>query len=210
MPDQKKYLTNFRMPNGQVIWIKDIEARQAASGGIIFIGVTTTPITDGSHTYPVVISGAEVYPQNGNLVVYNTGEFVWMDFDSSWHEFGSSDQLGALAHKDTASGSYTPSGTVSKPNVTVTENTVNVTEIASGGSVTQGSAASCTLPVMNMTYDSARSDLELSWTAGSFTPNVPTEVTLPTTRQTSVLTGVTAELDSTPEFTGSSSTITVD
>ncbi len=66
---------------------------------------------------------------------------------------------------------------------------------------TEGVAAQCTLPTLETTV--ADETLTLSWTAGSFTPNVPTEVTMPTFSATSYATDIaTAEISSLPTFKG--------
>ena len=98
-----------------------------------------------------------------------------------WHE---SDDLGALAWVDTASGSYTPAGTVSKPSVTVTPTTASVPNVTSVG-------ATPTYTVSNET---------LVITAGT-APTLGTAIT--------AITGASAELDAAPAFTGTAATITV-
>lgn len=97
----------------------------------------------------------------------------------------------------------TPAGTVSKPNVTVTPTKVTkyVADSASGGgSVTAGSAAVCTLPVLTLSVNNGV--LTIGWSAGSFSANVPTKVTLPTFSSQVIVSEVTAALASTPVFTG--------
>jgi len=55
-------------------------------------------------------------------------------------------------------------------------------------------------------------DTTAHWAAGSVTPGTagtPTAVTLPTTKNTSVLSAVSAELSGAPTFTGTAGTVTV-
>lgn len=124
-------LSQITLPNGTVYNLKDakaradIEAIQAAiSGGLKFIGETTTPLTDGSTTNPIEINGSLVTAHSGNIVLYGQKEFL---FDGTqWLEMGDLSLLGALAYKDSASGSYTPAGVVSQPTFTGSASAVSV------------------------------------------------------------------------------------
>ena len=100
----------------------DIAAIQAAiSGGVTFMGQTTTALTDGATTKSITINSASVTAVKGYLVVYNSKEFV---FDGTkWIEMGDLSLIGDLGWKDSASGSFTPAGTVSQPNFTGNEMT---------------------------------------------------------------------------------------
>lgn len=122
-------------------------------------------------------------------------------------------ELGDLAYKDSASGTFTPTGSVSKPNVDVTETKTTIKEVDSAGSVTPGSANTPTVVTLpDLTMSVSNETLIFSWYAGSVTPGTagtPTQVTLPTTKETSVVTGVSAELDSTPAFTGTAGSVSV-
>ena len=224
-----KYLSQITLLDGTVVYIKDTVAREAVAGGTHFRGVTTTALTDGASTNPITISGQSYTAVNGDIVVYGNKEFIFAEFDSKWHELGDTTNLGALALKDSASGSYTPAGEVtfsgalmsstgaytpagevSKPDVDVTETSISIKEFDQAGSVTAGTAAQCTLPTFSATYDESNENLTIGWTAGSFTANQPTAVTLPTSKQTNVLSGVSAELHEAPTFSGSAATITVE
>ena len=106
-------ISKLTLPSGTTYNIKDAKARediasieQSIAGGVSFIGETTTAISDGSTTNPIVINGNNHNAISGNLVVYGSKEFV---FDGTkWIEFGDLGTLKALAFKDSASGSYTP------------------------------------------------------------------------------------------------------
>ena len=91
-----------------------------------YVGVTTTAISDGSATTPIVISGDNYSPKSGDVVIYGTKEYIFSASDSKWHEFGSTGSLKALAFKDTASGNYTPAGSVSST-FTGTQSSVTIT-----------------------------------------------------------------------------------
>ena len=215
-------ISKFTMPDGNVMELKDKVARQAVLGGTFFLGVTETPIEDESAQTIVVIDGQEVEVRNGSIVVVGVKEFIYSEKDHKWHEFGDVTNLGALALKNEAAGmytpggtisqpvftgtdiSYTPSGNISKPDISVTPTMYNVKEIVTEGSVVSGTAASATMSAMEFDYDAESQHLTLNWSAGSFTPNVPTTVTMPTVQQVSVVSGITAQLASTPIFTGTS------
>lgn len=220
-------ISQFTMPDGNVMELKDKVARQAVQGGTYFKGVTETEITDGSTATTVIIDGQEVPVKNGDIVVIGEKEFIYSVTDHKWHEFGDVTNLGALALKDSAVGvytpggsvsaptftgnsiSYTPSGNVSKPNIVITPVSVPLQDIVSGGSVTEGIAASATLPELAFQYDAASQHLTLGWTGGEFTPNVPTSIDLPEAEQVNVLTGISAELDTAPVFAGTQATLGV-
>lgn len=172
--------------------IKDADARSriaALESYSDFLGVTTTQLVDGVTTSPVItINGDSVTAKKGNIAIYGSAEFI---YDGTvWQEFGDlsalQNLLGDLAYEDTAEGTFTPAGTVSRPSVSVTPTTANVTGVLNAG----------TLP--SMTYDSATETLEFN--AGAL-------VTLATSL--AVMTGATAALDSDPVFSGTAGTVTV-
>lgn len=103
----------------------------------------------------------------------------------------------------TGSANYTPGGTVSKPTITVTpaSSTGYVASSATGGgTVTAGTAAQATMPTLQTSV--SNENLVLSWTAGSFTPNTPTAVKLPSFTSKTIVTGITSATSSQPSFTG--------
>lgn len=106
--------------------------KSALTGAMHYIGVTTTALSNGATTNPIVIDGKSVTAKSGDIAIYNSLEFVFSDTDNKWHEFGSTGSLKALAFKDTASGKVTPTGTVSKPNFTGTEGNVSVAGTPTG------------------------------------------------------------------------------
>ena len=100
----------------------------AVSGVTAFLGKTSTALTDRCTTSPIVVLG-----ENGGSVVPTKGDFVILErtsgdatigieflFDGTyWNELGSAGTLKSLAYKDAATGSFTPSGTVSTPTINV-------------------------------------------------------------------------------------------
>ena len=184
--------------NGDTYMVKDAQAREAIAaleGGSYFLGVTTTALTDQATTNPITIDNKSVTATNGNVVVYQSKEFIYNG--TKWIEFGDLSSLGNLAYKDSASGNYTPVGSVSsitpEGSVTVTPSTTTTTvnSITAVGS----------LP--SFSYDSATE--KLTFNAGS----LPTKGS-----NTTVVTGVTTTgaftgTAVTPTFTGTQATITV-
>lgn len=196
-------ISKITLPSGNTYDIKDAVAREQMAGGIHFRGVTTTELTDGSATNPITINGQSYTAQNGDLVIYSYGEFIFSSDDNKWHQFGDTSELGALAYKDNVSTTIKPEGTVSTPDITVvpaTETAYVAGSATGGGSVTNGTAASAVMPVLETTVQNET--LTLSWTAGSFTANTPTAVTLPTFSSKTVATGITSATSSQPTFTG--------
>ena len=127
MADPKKYLSKI-VKGSDTLWLKDAEARESIediyskiSGGLHYLGKSTTAIADGDATGPWVIdgvtyvaSGATGEQKNlaaGDIAIYGELEFIWSGASGKWQEFGSTGSLGALAFKDSASATYTPAGT---------------------------------------------------------------------------------------------------
>ena len=112
--------------------IKDAKARddiddlkKAISGGVHYIGVTTSELVDGGTTNPITVDSKSYTAVAGDLVSKGNKEFI---FDgTTWHEVGDLTGLGDLAWKDEASGTYTPRGTVSQPTFSGTEWTADGT-----------------------------------------------------------------------------------
>lgn len=95
-------ISRIKLPNGTTYDIKDATARAQIGGAIILRGTTTTALTDEATTNPITINGNSYTAEANDAVFYNKKEFV---FDGTkWHEFGDMSGLGALATKDSASG----------------------------------------------------------------------------------------------------------
>lgn len=275
-------ISRITLPSGNSYDIKDTVARQMASAGVSFTLCTDASNTpkdvtweDGSTT----ITGTLVASSSTTGIFYlvpattESGKDIYSEYVTvkkgsaySWEKIGTTDinldDLGSLAYKDSASGNFTPAGTVSTPTFTgdsltstgsftpdgtvstptftgtegnvsvsgtpagtisvgtgsanytpagtIAAPTITVTPESStgyvassatgGGTKTNGTAASCTLP----TFTTSVSDetLTISWTDGSFTPNTPTQVTLPSFTSKTIVTGITNASSSTPVFTG--------
>ena len=124
-------ISKITLPSGTTYDIKDTVARQMASGVIHLVpGENTTPLVDGDTTNPIIIDGKSYTAVSGDAVFWQSKEYV---YDGSiWHEFGDLTGLKALAYKDSAQGSYTPSGTVSTPTFTGSKATLSVSGTPQG------------------------------------------------------------------------------
>lgn len=94
-------ISKIKFPSGNSYDIKDATAREAIaslSGGTKFLGETTTALTDQATTNPITIDGSSVTATNGNIVVYQSAEFIFNG--TKWIQFGDLSTLGALATKD--------------------------------------------------------------------------------------------------------------
>lgn len=159
-------ISKITLPNGSVYNIKDAYARQeieniqtAISGGVMFMGETTTALSDGATTSTITINGNSVAAVKGYLVVYNSKELV---FDGTkWIELGDLSLIGDLGWKDSASTEYTPAGTVSKPTFTGTPANVTFTisEDANGNYEPKGTVSTPSFTGSNSTFN------------GKFTPS---------------------------------------
>ncbi|MBQ9301302.1 MAG: hypothetical protein IJ214_12425, partial [Clostridia bacterium] len=129
-------ISKITLPSGTTYHIKDEVARQAAAGGIQLRGTTTTALTDESATNPIKINDTDYTAVNQDAVFYGKKEFI---FDGAkWHEFGDMSGLGSLAAQNSASGAYTPAGSVSRPTFTGS-NTTSTGKFTPAGSVSQPS-----------------------------------------------------------------------
>lgn len=183
------YFSKVKLLDGSYAEVKDAVARAAIGGATHFIGVTTTALSDGLTISSVSIGGESHTLVNGDLMLYGSKEFIFASADGKVHELGDTTGLGALAYKDSASGKFTPEGTVSKPDITVTPTTGTVKSMKTAGSVTNGtantptavsvSAGTANTPTaVSVTPGSANVPTAVSVTPGS--ANTPTAVTLPT------------------------------
>lgn len=201
-------LSKITLPSGTTYNLKDAQARadietirSAISSGVSFLGVTTTPLTDGASTSPVKIDGVDKNPINGCIVIYNSNEFIWADEDSKWHMLGHADEFKALAYKDTASATYTPAGTVSKPTFTGSASTVTITtaDNTNGNYQPKGTVSQPTFTGTATT------------STGSFTPEgtVSVSVKTNTNKTATVSKASSGDATYTPEGTVAAPTISV-
>ena len=201
MPD----ISQITLPSGTTYNIKDTIARQQAAGGIHLVGVTTTELVDEATTNPIQVNGSSYTAQNQDAVFYRKKEFV---FDgTAWHEFGDMSGLGDMAEADTASGNFTPVGTVAAPTISVdsagtTETIHNPTKETVATSVV-AAAPTATAPDNAITYYSVTNEnltfYQIGYTTGDSI----------TTTDVTVKTGDASYTASAPAFTGSVGSVTV-
>lgn len=107
-------IKQIKLPSGTTYDIVDQGARDliaGLSGSTKYLGVTTTELVDNVTTSPnIVVAGETVTASAGGIATYGSKEFIYSG--SVWQEFGDLSALGELAYKDSASGSYTPAGSV--------------------------------------------------------------------------------------------------
>ena len=174
LPDLTQYVKNKAGHSGGTAG--DLAYKDSASGSFTPSGTVSQPSFTGSSTT-------------------STGKFT----PSGSVSLTNSNQTATVSKADSGEATYTPEGSVSTPTITVTPSTVTKYVAASadgGGSVTAGSAASCTMP----TYTVANEVLTI--TGGSFTANTPTAVTLPSFAEQTIATGISSASSTQPSFTG--------
>ena len=211
-------ISSIQVPSGTTYDFKDAKARSdiadlqaAITGGIVFIGETTTALTDGATTKPITINGESVTQVQGNLVIYNSSEFLWDG--AKWIAMGDLSTLGSLAYKNSASTSYTPAGSVSQPTFTGSSSSVTITssDSSSGNYTPKGSVSAPTISVSSAGSTTTVNSITAVGTLPTLSTSVSNEVltlsfsqgTLPTKgADTTVKTGDATYSASAPTFTG--------
>lgn len=218
--------------------IATLKANQTSGTHYLGVTTTALTDGDTTTTTVAINSGdssVNVTVKQGDFVSYNNVTYMWNG--TQWDQTGSAGPIKALAYKDSASASYKPAGSVSvsltptkatitssftpegtvsgsttakgsnaASSVSITPTTTSVYQMTSAGSVTGGSAAKCTLP--SLTTSVSGETLTLGWSAGSFTANTPTAVTLPGRGEVKNLwNGYTAASAAAQTFTGAASDI---
>lgn len=194
-------ISQIKLPNGTTYNIKDANAREriaALESFTTYLGVTTTALTDGATTNPITINNQSVTAQAGNIVLYGNQEFI---FDGThWNQFGDLSSLGTLAYKNTASGSFTPAGTVSQP-------TFNGDTMNSTGSFT---------PAGSVKFTNSNKTATVSPSSGTATYTPEGDVSAPTISvktagTTTTVNSITAvgTLPTMPTYTVSSEVLTI-
>jgi len=155
-------ISQITLPSGTTYDIKDANARErittleaVVQGGVHFIGKTTSAIVDGSTTNPVTIEGKGSFTAVAGDIVTRGSNAEYIFDGTKWLEFGDLSGLKALAYKDSASGSYTPAGTVSKPTFTGSSSTVTITtaDNTSGNYTPKGTVSQPTFTGSSSTFE---------------------------------------------------------
>lgn len=157
-------ISSITLPNGTTYDIKDAYAREQLetiigdlTGGMHYLGTTTTTLADGVTTNPITIDNENVTAKAGDIAINGNKEYIWSDISNGWREFGDLGSLRALAFKDSATGTVTPAGTVSQPTFTGTEDTLSLNYTPEGTvsqatfTGTQGNIAADFTPAGNVT-----------------------------------------------------------
>jgi hypothetical protein len=208
--------------------VTTLPSASASTVGIIYLVAHSHTTGDGYDEYLTINTGTESNPaysweKIGNTDIDLSGYAKKGDGITVSSGTAASAKTGVSIGNHTvtqgsvsASGSYTPEGTVAAPSVTVTLNTASkyvASSATGGGSVTagtKGTAAKCTLPTLTTTVEDEI--LTIGWSAGSFTantPTTPTSVTLPSFASQTIATGVKTATADAPTFTGTSKTVSV-
>lgn len=195
-------ISKITLPSGSQYNFKDTQARadieavqSAIAGGVTFMGETSTALTDGATASSIVINTNTITAVKGYLVVYQTKEFVYDG--SKWIEMGDLSAFKALAYKDSATGNFTPAGSVSQPTFTGDENSVSITaaDNTNGNYQPKGTVSK---PSFTGTATTS---------TGKFTPEG--SVGLTTTNKTATVSKTTGEATYTPEGSVDAPTISV-
>lgn len=154
--------------NGTVYDIEDRVARSQAGGGILIRGTTTTPLEDNSTTNLIMIDGSEYTAVANDAVFYQAKELV---FDGTyWHEFGDMTGLGDLAKKDSASGNFTPHGTITGGTFTGESSTFEGNFTPSGAISVNAASGSGTSYTPEGTVEAPTISIATAGTTESVTP----------------------------------------
>jgi len=166
---------------------------QWTSGGTTITGTLVAAANTMYKIYLVPASTTGTNDTFDEYITIKTGTDP--NFTYSWEKLGSitvpdlsnyvsKTEAGALAYENTASGTFTPEGAVSKPSITVTPSKADIPNVTS-----VGTAPAFTVENEVLIFDPGT------------TPSLGTAI--------SALTGATAALDDAPTFTGTAGTVTV-
>lgn len=142
-------LSSVKLPSGTVYYFKDAWAREQLEELVHYtkyLGVTSTPLTDGEHINPIVINNESITAANGNIVVYGTKEFIYSGDSTTgvWQEFGDLsailELLGSFAYVDEGEVTIAPKGSISA-SFSGSEQSISITYTPSG-SITASFAGS--------------------------------------------------------------------
>lgn len=178
-----KYLSKLTV-SGVQYDIKDAKAwadiediKSSITGAMHWAGFTTTALTDGATTNPIVIDGENYTAKAGDVVAIDGDtyeeekEFVFNG--TKWQKMGPAGSFKALAFKDSATGDVTCAGSNAASAVSFSGTTSEtvlkaIDDEAVAPSFTEGSFSAGTLPSFTEGAFSAGS--LPSFTEGSFTP----------------------------------------
>ena len=242
MPD----ISKLTMPSGTSYDIKDATAREAIANlqnteNILATDAASTPYgvtwdDDGTTITGTLVASSETvkkiylvpasHPSSPDQNIFDEYLTLKVGSSYSWEKFGSTQidlsGLGSLAYKDSATGSYTPTGSVSQPsftgNAVTPSGTVSapVISIASAGATESIAPVASVGALPNLTMTVSNENLTFAWDSGAL-PSLGTPISVKTSDATYEAAAPTfsgteftpSGTVSQPSFTGSSATITV-
>lgn len=154
--------------------IKDATARQMIEDlghALYWIGVTTTALTDGGTTNPIQVNGEPVTATLGGMASYEGLEFVWNG--SAWQAMGHAN-FGSLAFKSSASGSYTPAGTLTVTPAQAADTKTSVTPFGTANVPSSFTVSGETLTITPGTAATAGTAVDVVTAAGAVTIDTAT------------------------------------
>lgn len=107
-------LSNVTLPNGITYDYKDAKARkdiEALTASTTNLGITTTPLTDGCTTNPIMVAGEAITAKVNQTATYGSKEFLY-NAQGQWQEYGDLSGIGKLGWEDSAVGKFTPEGEI--------------------------------------------------------------------------------------------------
>lgn len=150
--------------------IQDEGARELISAlgdAVYWAGVTTTELVDGVTTSPTItVNGESVTCRLGAMAQYEGEEFVYND--STWQSIGKNN-FGDLAFKNSASGSYTPAGTVTVTADKAADTISSVTPFGTAGTLPTMSVTNGVLTLDPGTLPTAGTDVDVVTNVGAIT-----------------------------------------
>lgn len=158
-------------------WADIEDIKSSITGAMHWAGFTTTPLTDGATTNPIVIDSENYTAKAGDVVAIEGDtyeeekEFVFNG--TKWQKMGPAGSFKALAFKDSATGNVTCAGSNADSAVsfsgTTTETVLKgIDDEAVAPSFTEGAFSAGTLP--SFTEGSFSAGSLPSFTEGAFTP----------------------------------------
>ena len=155
------YISQITLPSGNTYDIKDAEARELinelASPGV-FLGVTTSNISEGSSTNPIIVDGVSTTAHQGDWCLHEetdisqeppvTSKIAYIfNNTNKWQKFTDMSNLGGLAYKDSAEGVVSDYVTSANGSFTGAAATLKITPSGSNAASSVSFAAHTTKPV---------------------------------------------------------------
>ena len=140
-------ISKITLPSGSTYNLKDQTARELIAQlqeNAVFMGVTTTALTEGSTTNPITINGEPVTARTGDWTITDDEKKEFIFNGTFWQEFGDMSDLGSLAYKDSASGTVDDYVTAGSGSFTGTAATIEGTPEGDVSSSFTGTALTST------------------------------------------------------------------